>query len=147
MKSKKNLIIIDSNFILLPFQFKIDYFDEIRFKIEGEIRFIIYQQIFNELESKRKRERRATNFNRFLESGLLYLEKNKLKYNIDILEDIKKENETTDDFLLKKLKNLKLENQNVYLATNDSDLRKKAKLIKINTIFLRQKKYLSIDGA
>jgi rRNA-processing protein FCF1 len=145
LKSKKNIVIIDSNFILLPFQFKIDYFDEIKFKIEGEIRFIIYQQIFNELEAKRKREQKTTNFNRFLKSGLSYLEKNKQKYVIDILEDIKKENETTDDFLLRMLKNLKTEHQNVFLATNDSDLRKKAKLININTIFLRQKKYLSID--
>ncbi len=147
MKSNKNLVVIDSNFILLPFQFKIDYFDEIRLKIEGNLRFIIYQQILNELESKRKRDPRATNFKRFLESGLLYLEKNKQKYNIGILEYIKKENETTDDFILRMLKNLKLENQNIYLATNDSELRKKAKIIKINTIFLRQKKYLSIDRA
>lgn len=147
MKSNKNLVVIDSNFILLPFQFKIDYFDEIRLKIEGNLRFIIYQQILNELESKRKRDPRATNFKRFLESGLLYLEKNKQKYNIGILEYIKKENEATDDFILRMLKNLKLENQNIYLATNDSELRKKAKIIKINTIFLRQKKYLSIDRA
>jgi len=147
LKSNKNLVVIDSNFILLPFQFKIDYFDEIRLKIEGNLRFIIYQQILNELESKRKRDPRATNFKRFLESGLLYLEKNKQKYNIGILEYIKKENETTDDFILRMLKNLKLENQNIYLATNDSELRKKAKIIKINTIFLRQKKYLSIDRA
>ena len=145
MKSKKNIIIIDSNFILLPFQFKIDYFDEIKYKIEGEIRFIIYQQIFNELEAKRKREQKTTNFNRFLESGLSYLEKNKEKYNVEILEDTKTDSETTDEFLLRMLKNLKMENQNIYIATNDSDLRRKAKLININSIFLRQKKYLSID--
>jgi rRNA-processing protein FCF1 len=145
LKSKKNIIVIDSNFILLPFQFKIDYFDEIRFKIEGEIRFIIYQQIFNELEAKRKKELETTKFIRFLESGLGYLEKNKEKYRIDILEDKKKENETTDDFLIRMLMNLKKENQNIYIATNDSDLRRKAKKIQINTIFMRQKKYINID--
>ena len=142
-----NLIIIDSNFILLPFQFKIDYFDEIRLKIEGKIRFVIYQQILDELESKKKRDLKTTNFIRLLESGLLYLEKNKQKYNVDILDEIKKENETTDEFLLRMLENLKRENQNIYLATNDSELRKKAKLNKISTIFLRQKKYLSIERA
>ncbi|MFX0039203.1 MAG: PIN domain-containing protein [Promethearchaeota archaeon] len=142
-----NLVVIDSNFILLPFQFKIDYFDEIRLKIEGKIRFIIYQQILDELESKKKREPKTTNFTRFLESGLLYLEKNKQSYDVDILEDIKKENETTDEFLLRMLENLKRESQIIYLATNDSELRKKAKLNKINTIFLRQKKYLSIERA
>ncbi len=145
MNSKKSIIVIDSNFILLPFQFKIDYFDEIRFNIEGEIRFIIYQQIFDELEAKRKKQQKTAKFIKFLESGLIYLEKNKERYNIDILEDIKNENETTDDFLIRMLKDLKKENQNIYIATNDSDLRRKAKIIKINSIFMRQKKYISID--
>lgn len=147
MKSNENLVVIDSNFILLPIQFKVDYFEEIRLNIEGKLTFIIYQQILNELESKRKRETRATNFTRYLKSGLLYLEKNKKKYNINILEDTKEENETTDDFLLRMLKHLKLGDQNIYVATNDSDLRKEAKFNNINTIFLRQKKYLSIDRA
>ncbi|UCC18948.1 MAG: hypothetical protein JSV62_12680 [Promethearchaeota archaeon] len=147
MKSSVNLVVIDSNFILLPFQFKIDYFSEIRIKIEGHIRFIIFQQIFNELDSKRKRSPKATNFARFYDSGLLYLEENKKKYEIIISKDLKRENETTDDFVIRMLNNLKIESRNVYLATNDVALRKKAKLIDISTIFLRQKKYLSIERA
>ena len=79
MNSRINLIVLDSNFILLPFQFKIDYFDEIRTNIEGKLRFIIFQQILDELESKRKKEPETSNFTRFFESGLLYLEKNKEK--------------------------------------------------------------------
>ena len=145
MKSKKSIIVIDSNFILLPFQFKIDYFDEIRFKIEGEIRFIIYQQIFDELEAKRKKVLKTNKFIQFLESGLVYLEKNKEKYNIEIIIERKNENETTDDFLIRMLKNLRGKNQNIYIATNDSEMRRKSKEIQINTIFMRQKKYLSID--
>ena len=124
MNSRINLIVLDSNFILLPFQFKIDYFDEIRTNIEGKLRFIIFQQILDELESKRKKEPETSNFTRFFESGLLYLEKNKEKYNIQLLEDVKNRNETTDDFLLRVIKNLKKENIKVYLATNDSELRK-----------------------
>ena len=147
MKSSINLVIIDSNFILLPFQFKIDYFDEIRTKIEGQLRFIIFQQIFNELESKKKMDPKASNFTRFYDSGLLYLERNEEKYDIIILKNVKKDNETTDDFILRMLKDLRKENKNVYIATNDSELRKKAKMIDISTIFLRQKKYLSIDRA
>jgi len=145
LKSNTNLIVIDSNFILLPFQFKVDYFNEIRLKIEGEIKFIILQQILNELESKKRREPKATKFTKLLDSGLSYLEKNKENYDIKFLAKIKKDNETTDDFLLRMLKNLKKESQNLYLATNDSELRKKAKKIGTSIIFLRQKKYLSID--
>jgi len=147
LKSNTNLIILDSNFILLPFQFKIDYFDEIRLNIEGKLRFIIFQQILDELEAKRRRESKHTKFIRLLENGLLYLNKNKEKYNIEIMEDVKKEIETTDDFLIKAA--LKFQNigQNVYIATNDSELRRKAKTLNINTIFLRQKRYLSIERA
>ena len=145
MKSKNNVVIVDSNFILLPFQFKIDYFFEIRQILEGKLTFIIFQQILNELESKKRREPKATKFRRFFESGLLYLEKNNDKYPIEIIEEVKNINETTDDFLLKKANELKIKGNSVYLATNDSELRRKAHSQLINTIFLRQKKYLSIE--
>lgn len=145
MKSKTNIVIIDSNFILLPFQFKIDYFLEIRQIIEGKLKFVIFQQILNELKAKKRKQQKATKFNRFLQSGLLYLERSNEKYQIEILEEIKNEYETTDDFLLKKAVVLKREGSNVYLATNDSELRKKAHSQKINIIFLRQKKYLTMD--
>lgn len=138
-------MIIDSNFILLPFQFKIDYFLEIRQIIEGKLKFVIFQQILNELKAKKRKQQKATKFNRFLQSGLLYLERSNEKYQIEILEEIKNEYETTDDFLLKKAVVLKREGSNVYLATNDSELRKKAHSQKINIIFLRQKKYLTMD--
>ena len=147
MKSNISIVVIDSNFVLLPFQFKIDYLNEIRLKIEGELRFIIFQQILNELESKRRREPKLTKYIRLLNAGLLYIEKNYEKYNVDIFEEVKKDNERTDDFLLRMLKELKKENKTAYLATNDSDLRKKAKKIGISTIFLKQKKYLSFDRA
>ena len=142
-----NFIIIDSNFILLPFQFKIDYFNEIRLKLEGKLKFIIFQQILNELEAKKRRESKATKFVKFLESGLMYLERNKEKYDIEIREDVKKDYETTDNFLIKIVIELKKESNNTYLATNDSELRKMAHKQHINTIFLRQKKFLSIERA
>ncbi len=145
MKSKTSIVIIDSNFILLPFQFKIDYFLEIRQILEGKLKFIIFQQILYELESKKRREPEATKFRRFLESGLLYLERSNDKYRIEIMEEVKNDYETTDEFLLKKAIAFKIHGNNVYLATNDSELRKKAHNQHINTIFLRQKKYLSIE--
>ena len=77
MKSAQNLIVVDSNFILLPFQFKIDYLHEIRELLEGELKFIIFQQVLNELEAKKRREAKSTKFRRLFEAGLLYLEKKK----------------------------------------------------------------------
>jgi rRNA-processing protein FCF1 len=145
LKSKINLVLLDSNFILLPFQFKIDYLNEIRLMLEGTIKFIVCQQVLNELESKKKRQQKSTNFSRLLDSGLLYIDNNKDKYDIEITADIKEDSETTDDFLIRMAIELKEKHQNLYLATNDTNLRKKAKSKNISTIFLRQKKYLSID--
>lgn len=145
MRSKHNLIILDSNFILLPFQFKVDYLNEIRLNLEGEVEFIIFKQILNELEAKQVREPNATKFQREFKSGLSYLEKNRNKYDLTFLDETKKAIETTDDFLLRKAIELKIENQLIFLATNDSILRKKAREFGLNTIFLRQKKYLSFE--
>jgi len=143
----QNLIVIDSNFILLPFQFKLDYLNEIRLNLEGKLKFIIFRQILRELDAKRKREPKATKFHKQLKSGLLYLEKNQTDFNIEYIEEVKDNLETTDDFLLRKLITLKNEGKQVFLATNDSELRKRARKLDINTIFLRQKKYLSIERA
>ncbi|GAF99892.1 unnamed protein product, partial [marine sediment metagenome] len=118
-----NLIVIDSNFILLPFQFKIDYLNEIRDNLDGNLKFVIFQQILNELEAKKKREPKSTKFIRLLNSGLLYLENNKNKYNFDFVNDIKQEEETTDDYLIRKITELKDKYPTVFLATNDSELR------------------------
>ena len=45
-----NIVIIDANFILLPFQFKIDYLKEIRDLVEGKISFIIFRQVLKREE-------------------------------------------------------------------------------------------------
>ncbi len=147
MRSNLVLIILDANFILLPFQFKIDYLNEIRANLDGKLKFIVFQQILNELEAKRKREPRVTRFIRLLKSGLSYLEKNKDRFEIEFIQDIKAINETTDDFMIRKLTELKENYQSVFLATNDSELRRRSKKLSINVIFLRQKKYLSFERA
>ena len=141
----ENLIVVDANFVLLPFQFKIDYLHEITASLEGKTIFLVYKQILDELEAKKLREPNATKFQMNLKSGLLYLEKNNDKYNILYTQSIKSKEETTDNFLLKTCQELKEKNKKVYLASNDAELRRKARKIGIITIFLRQKKYLSFD--
>jgi len=141
----ENLIVIDANFILLPFQFKIDYLYEIDANFEGKTIFIIFKQILDELEAKRVREPEARKFHMNFKAGLLYLEKNNEKYNIDYKQNIKLKVETTDNFLLKSCMELKSRSKRVFLATNDAELRRKAKKMEVSTIFLRQKRYLSFD--
>ncbi len=141
----KIAVIIDANFILLPFQFKIDYLNDISLKLEEPIRFIIFKQVLDELEAKKIREYKATKFQRHLKSGLLYLDTKKENYDIYFLEDVKKKSETTDNFLLRISIQLKAIYSQVFLATNDALLRKEARESDIGTIFLRQKKYLSFE--
>ncbi|MFX1481151.1 MAG: PIN domain-containing protein [Promethearchaeota archaeon] len=147
MRPTLTLVVIDSNFILLPFQFKVDYLNEIRGYVEGQLKFIVFQQILDELEAKKKREPNATKFDRLLNSGLSYLEKNKENYTIDFIDSVKMGDETTDEFLLRKSIELKAESNTVFLATNDSNLRDKSRELGISSIFLRQKKYLSFESA
>jgi len=142
---RSNIVILDANFILLPYQFKVDYLEEILMDLEGKTEFIVYKQILNELEAKRKREPNATKYERLLKSGLDYLDKKKNQYIIKILDDIKDEKETTDNFLLRKAIELSKMNRYIFMATNDYELKKKLKINKINRIFLRQRQHIQIE--
>ena len=141
----ENLVVIDANFILLPFQFKINYLYDIESNLEGRTVFILFKQILDELEAKRLREPNATKFIMNLKSGLSYLESNNEKYNFVYNHLTKSDEETTDDFLVRNCKELKEKGKRVYLASNDTDLRRKTRKIGVSTIFLRQKKFLSFD--
>ena len=140
-----NIVIIDSNFILLPFQFKIDYLNDIVFQLEGKVKFIIFEQIMDELRAKELRNPHNVKFHTQYHSGISYLENNKQKYILSYDNAIKDKNETIDNFLVRKSKELKSVASRVFLATNDSELRKEARKSNIGTIFLRQKKYLSFE--
>ena len=141
----ENLVVLDANFVLLPFQFKIDYLCDIDGSLEGRTVFILFKQILDELEAKRLREPNATKFIMNLKSGLSYLESNNEKYNFVYNRLTKSDEETTDDFLVRNCKELKEKEKRVYLASNDADLRRKVRKIGVSTIFLRQKKFLSFD--
>ena len=142
---QKYYVIIDSNFLFLPIQFKIDYLHEIFLNLGGKSNLILFQQILNELNSKLKRETQARKFKMDFEASLQYLDMNKGKYSIQYLNKVKKDNETTDEFLLQECISYKTEGSKVFLATNDSKLRNKANQHGIHTIYLKQKKYLVFD--
>jgi rRNA-processing protein FCF1 len=140
-------VIIDANFILLPFQFKIHYLEEIEQKLQRKVKFVVFKQVIDELEAKAKREQNSSKFLLLLNSSLSYLDKYKEMFSILQDPSIKAHNETSDDFLLRKCEELKNEALLVYLATNDKELKKKAKQLKINIIFVRQKKIISVERA
>ncbi len=146
LKNKEiNVVVLDSNFILLPYQFKIDYLNDIYLNLEGKTRFYIFKQSLDEIEAKIRREPKTRKLKRQYKGGMKYLDKNEKVYPIYFINEVKSKNETTDEFLLKWCIEFKKEYRKVYLATNDSELRKKAKNSNVNIIFLRQKKYLVIE--
>lgn len=140
-----NLVVLDSNFILVPFQFKIDYLNEIYLKMEGKTRFYIFKQCLNELEAKMKRESIFSKFRRQYKAGMKYLEINEKVYPLYFVDEVKEKDETTDDFLLRWCLEFKNDFRRVYMATNDAELRRRAKNSKINVIFVRKGKYLFIE--
>ena len=140
-----NIVIIDANFLFLPIQFKIDFLSEINYLLEGKNYFLIYKQIFDELESKTKRLHEISKFGRELNFARVYLESNENNYNLIYINKIKYGSETTDQFLLNECLRLNKKHPNIFLATNDSQLRKEASKANIRNVYLRQKKYLGIS--
>ncbi|MBA7532350.1 hypothetical protein ES705_24576 [subsurface metagenome] len=144
-KKDDNIVVFDSNFILLPYQFKIDYLNDIYLNLEGKTRFYIFKQSLDEIEAKIRREPKTRKLKRQFKGGMAYLDKNEKIYPLYFIKEVKEKNETTDEFLLKWCIKFKKEYKKVYLATNDSELRKKAKNSYVNIIFLRQQKFLVIE--
>jgi rRNA-processing protein FCF1 len=135
------LIILDANFILIPSQFGIDYFEEIRNKIPGKLAYIVFKSTLDELNKKKEREYKKIKFQQQLELSLQIL-KSKRIYRIPLE---RKPGETVDNFLISVCQELLNNNFKVHLATNDSKLRSQATSLGINVIYLRQKKKIIAD--
>ena len=164
-----NAVVLDSNFILLPF----DYINEIFLVLEGKTRFLIFKQSLTELETgearldpkpktfrkknipelsyldkidiRTKAKPKIQKIRRQYRKAMKYLEKNEKIYPIYFVDDVKKNNETTDDFLLAWCKNFNREYKNVYLATCNTDLIQQAKNSRIHLIYLIEKNKFIIE--
>ena len=123
-------IILDTNFLLIPIQFKVDIFSEIDRICKFPYKIFAYSQTINELkrimESKSKKDKKAASF---------ALKLMTLK-NIGIIKN--SENKIVDSIILENL------DKSMIVATLDKDLKKKLVEKKVDVIFLRQKKYLEL---
>ncbi len=141
-----NLVILDANFILVPIQFGVDYLEKIEFTLEGKTKFIIFKQILDELRAKKKRlqqQEKSATFETQFKAGLDYIEKKKSQHTIEFVGDVKSKEETTDDFLFRKIKELEGKHPYIYLATNDRGLRRRVKPY-ASLILIRQGKKIYI---
>ena len=128
MDSKE--VVIDTNFFMVPFQFNVDIIAELE-KTLPSYKLTTPSFVINELKGLKKNSKGKVRLNANLALKLANSSKVEIK-DISLLE-----NETVDDALLR---------VSEVLATNDIELKNRAKNKGITVAYLRQKKYIAIEG-
>ena len=126
-------VILDSNFLFIPYRFGVDIFDELERLLGVPLRCLVPQCVIDELQSLDNDA--SPGFSKEIRFALKIIERCKI---VDINPA---EGEAVDDLLLR------FAVQTGYpVATNDSELRKRLKNEKVSVIYLRQRAYLMLDG-
>ena len=128
MDSKE--VVIDTNFFMVPFQFNVDVITELE-KLLPSYKLTTPSFVINELKGFKNNNKGKIRLNANLALKLANSSKVEIK-DISLLE-----NETVDDALLR---------VSEVLATNDIELKKRAKDKGITVAYLRQKKYIAVEG-
>ncbi|MBQ6099197.1 MAG: twitching motility protein PilT [Methanobrevibacter sp.] len=128
MDSKE--VVIDTNFFMVPFQFNVDIITELE-KLLPSYKLTTPSFVINELKGLKRNTKGKTRLNANLALKLANSSKIEIK-DISLLE-----NETVDDALLR---------VSEVLATNDIELKNRAKDRGITVAYLRQKKYIAVEG-
>ncbi len=133
-KKKQPLkIILDSNALYIPLEFKIDIFEELKRLLKRNVEFILLSTVKRELELLSSKDSPKIRREAFFALKLA----EKCKY-----VSIENETElTTDDAIVRVAKNW-----NSPVFTNDRQLKKKLRDISVPVIYVRQKSRLDIDG-
>ncbi|WP_296790959.1 PIN domain-containing protein [uncultured Methanobrevibacter sp.] len=128
MNSKE--VVIDTNFFMVPFQFNVDIITELE-NLLPSYKLTTPSFVINELKGLKNNNKGKTRLNANLALKLANSSKVEIK-DISLLE-----NETVDDALLR---------VSEVLATNDIELKNRAKDKGITVAYLRQKKYIAVEG-
>ena len=123
-------VVIDTNFFMVPFQFNVDIITELENKLPS-YKLTTPSFVINELKGLKRNNKGKIRLNANLALKLANSSKVEIK-DISLLE-----NETVDDALLR---------VSEVLATNDMELKKRAKAKGITVVYLRQKNYITVDG-
>ncbi len=126
-------VILDSNALFVPLEFKIDIFQELRHLLNRNLDFILLSAVKAELELLARKE--SPTMRRQAIYALRLAEK--CKYvPIDVSNKL-----TTDDVIVKIAKDW-----DSPVFTNDRTLKKRLRDISVPVIYVRQKSRLDIDG-
>ena len=135
LKGKKGTlkIIVDSNALFVPFQFKIDIFEELKTLLNRNSELILLSPIREELEKiankgSPKMRKQASSALKLAEKCTLLIFGEKFALS-------------PDDAIVKMAREW-----NCLVFTNDKELRKRLRNINVPVIYVRQKSKLEIDG-
>ena len=126
-------ILLDTNFLLIPAQFKVDIFSEIERICNFNYKLYILDKTIEELNNIIEKQRGKNK-----DAAKLALKLVKLK-KINIIKT--EETLTTDNLIIKKA-----DKKEFIVATQDKFLKKQLKLKNTPLIVLRQKKRLLLEG-
>ena len=126
----KREVFIDTNFFMIPFQFNIDILEEFK-RILPNYKLVTTKFVLNELIGLKNNSKGKVRLAAGL--GLKIAQSDEIEVRDIPLYD----GESVDDALIRISK---------VLATNDANLRKKAKKKGIPLVILRQRKYLAVEG-
>jgi len=127
-------IILDSNFLFVPAQFKLDIFEGIMNLLNQRYESIVLSTTLDELRNIM--ERGAPKLRKQAEMALELAEKC-LLVNVD-----REPGETNDDVIIRVA-----EQRKCLVATNDAALRKRLRDISIPVVYVRQKSRLELEGS
>lgn len=124
-------ILCDTNFLLIPLRFGVDVFNEADETLNDLTEFFVSSRVLDEINLLR--EGAKPSFEKELLFALKMAELCVLICDESVTQ--------VDDSLVQLAKNNKM-----VLGTTDSELRKKAREEGVRVIYLRQRRYLVLDG-
>ena len=124
---------MDSNFLLVPSQFRLDIFEELTALLGQRIDPVVLSPTYEELV--KMGERGAPKMRRYASLALMLTKKCRL------VPVERSAEESTDDVITRIAAEWKTP-----VATNDRDLRRRLRDVGVAVIYLRQKSRLEIDG-
>ncbi len=120
-------VILDSNFLMLPFQFKTDIFAELDRILDVDYKIFVTRSVINELKKLAKSKGKE----RMIAKAAI-----KLADRFEVIED---EGETDNSLYA-------LSSPTTIICTNDKNLKEKIRKKGSPVIYLRQGKYLVLEG-
>ena len=140
--STNSQIFLDANFILTPSTLNVDIYKHLEINFPKTYELVVLSAIFTELEEKIRKYPRKTKLKQEYQLCRAILEQQ--EYTL-IQCERQHPGKLVDDLLLEYALNSFKQGKNVYIATNDKELRKKCRYNKIKVIFVRQNKFLEIE--